>query len=390
LNLESNNHFLAKTLHGLEEVLAKELQALGAKDIRVLKRAVSFSGNKKLLYRANLELRTALRILVPFHSFRVRHESALYNRIKQIDWSQFMNPNDTLAIDGVTHSKYFNHSKYVALKTKDAIVDQFRDKFGKRPNVNTYNPTLRVNVHINEDQCTVSLDSSSESLHKRGYRREVLEAPINEVLAAGMIQLSGWKKDCNFIDAMCGSGTILFEAFLYARNIPPQYHREYFGFKMWKDFDEKLWEEVVKEAKERQCDFNYKILGFDKDFQAIRITERNMEQADLVGQFELKRKKFELLQPPSEKGILIMNPPYDERIQHKNINDLYEMIGERFKHAFPGYEAWIISSNMEALKHIGLRPSRRISLYNGALDCKFLKFELYAGSKKTKKNEKLV
>ncbi len=389
MNLESNNHFLAKTLHGLEEVLAKELQDIGAKNITILKRAVSFTGDKKLLYRANLELRTAMRILVPFHSFRVRHESALYNKIRTIDWSEFMDVNDTLAIDGVTNSKYFTHSKYVALKTKDAIVDQFRDKYGKRPNVNTYNPTLRINVHINEDQCTISLDSSGESLHKRGYRKETLVAPINEVLAAGMIQLSGWKKDCNFIDAMCGSGTILFEALLYARNIPPQYRRDYFCFKKWKGFDQKLWDEVVREAKERQCSFDYQILGFDKDFQAIRVTERNMEEAELIDQIVLKRKKFESLQPPAEKGILIMNPPYGERLEDKEINQFYEMIGERLKHIFTGYEAWIISSNNEALKHIGLRPSRRISLYNGALDCKFLKFELYAGSKKMK-NEKLV
>ena len=389
MNLESKNHFLAKTLHGLEEVLAKELHEIGAKDITILKRAVSFTGNKKLMYRANLELRTAMRILVPFQSFRVRHESALYNKIRTIDWSEFMNVDDTLAIDGVTNSKYFTHSKYIALKTKDAIVDQFRDKYGKRPNVNTYNPTLRVNVHINEDQCTISLDSSGESLHKRGYRKETLEAPINEVLAAGMIQLSGWKKDCNFIDVMCGSGTILFEALLYARNIPPQYRRDYFCFKKWKDFDEKLWNEVVKEAKERECDFKYKIMGFDKDFQAIRVTERNMEEAGLVGQIELKRKKLELLKPPAEKGILIMNPPYGERLEDKEINQFYEMIGERLKHNFMGYEAWIISSNNEALKHVGLRPSRRISLYNGALDCRFLKFELYAGSKKAK-NEKVI
>ena len=388
MNLKANNQFLAKTLHGLEEVLANELRNIGARDIKVMKRAVSFRGNKKLMYRANYELRTAIRILVPFHSFRVRHESALYNKIKAIDWSDFMNVNDTLAIDAVTHSKYFNHSKYAALKTKDAIVDQFREKFGKRPNVNIYTPTLRLNVHINDDQCTLSLDSSGESLHKRGYRKETLEAPINEVLAAGMIQLSGWQKDCNFIDPMCGSGTILFEALLYARNIPPQYKREYFSFKKWNDFDEKLWNEVVQEAKERETNLEYKILGFDKDFQAIRVTERNMEQAGLTGQIELQRKRFESLQPPEEKGILIMNPPYDERIQDRNINDLYEMIGDRFKQAFPGYNAWIISSNMEALKHIGLRPSRRISLYNGALDCKFLKFEIYAGSKK-RKNEKM-
>ena len=336
MKIELNNTFLAKTFQGLEEVLANELRSIGAKDIKILKRAVSFSGDKKLLYRANYELRTALRILVPFHYFRVRHESALYNKVKAIDWSSFMGIKDTFAIDAVTYSKYFKHSKYAALKTKDAIVDQFRDKFGQRPNVNTFTPTLRIHVHINEDQCTLLFDSSGEPLFKRGYRKETLEAPINEVLAAGMIQLSGWKRDCNFIDAMCGSGTILFEALMFAKNIPPQFQREDFGFKKWKDFDESLWAEVVKEANKKQRAFNYKILGFDKDFQAIRIAQRNLEQAGFEGQITFERKKFETLEPPKEKGVLIMNPPYDERLRSSNINELYGLIGDRLKKVFSG------------------------------------------------------
>ncbi len=389
MNLSSNSQFLAKTFQGLETVLAQELQQLGAKNIQMLKRAVSFSGDQKLLYRANLELRTALRILVPFHTFRARHESAFYSKVKAIDWSQFMQPADTLAIDALTHSKYFKHSKYIALKTKDAIVDQFRDNFGRRPNINTVNPTLRVNVHINDDQCTLSLDSSGESLHKRGYRNEALEAPINEVLAAAMILLSGWKKDCDFIDPMCGSGTILIEALRIARNIPAQSQREDFGFKKWKNFDKGLWEEILKVSVENQTTFAHKIYGFDKDFQAIRIAERNAEAAGLAGQIVLERKKFEALQAPSGKGILMFNPPYDERLKEEQVNEFYEMIGERMKHAFPGYEAWIISSNREALKHIGLRPSRSITLFNGALECKFLKYELYAGSKKSKDEKQI-
>jgi len=376
---------LAKTLFGLEDVLAEELNALGALDIEAGKRAVYFSGDRKMMYSANLNLRTAMRILLPIREFQVRNEQELYDRIRDIDWEEYMDVNGTLAIDGVSFSEKLKHSKYVALKTKDAIVDQFRDKHGKRPNVNTINPTLRINIHLSATHtCTVSLDSSGDSLHKRGYRFEALDAPINEVLAAGMIQLSGWQRDCNFIDAMCGSGTILMEAAGYAYNIPPQLQRENFGFKNWKDFDEDLWNDVLHAAKEKMRDFDFEILGFDKNFQAIRVTERNILAAHMEGKITVTRKKFERLEPPAEKGILIMNPPYDERLQEINIDALYKMVGDQLKQKFAGYEAWLITSNMEAMKHFGLRPSRKIHLFNGSLPCKFFKFELYAGSKKHK------
>lgn len=377
--------FVATTLHGLEEVLAQEIRDLGGRDIKILKRAVQFSGDKRLLYRANLELRTTLRILIPIKQFRVRHESALYSRIKQIDWSQYMSEKGTLAVDGTTNSKYFTHSKYLAQKTKDAVVDQFRERRGRRPNVNLVAPDLRINVHIREDQCTVSLDSSGDSLHRRGYRKETLEAPINEVLAAGMILLSGWKKDCAFIDPMCGSGTLLTEAALYARNIPAQWYRESLGFQRWKDFDFLLWREILEEAEGRIVDFEHPILGFDKEFKAVRVSQRNLMTAEeLEESIEIERMSFEKLEAPAERGILIMNPPYDERIKSDDINAFYSMIGDRFKQAFAGYEAWIISSNSEAIKHVGLRPSRRIALYNGPLECRFLKYELYAGTRKKK------
>lgn len=375
----------ATTSQGLEEVLADELSALGARDIYVQKRAVEFTGDKKLMYRACYELRTAIRVLMPIEQFRVRHESALYSKIKKIDWSSYMDVNDTLAIDGVANSRFFNHSKYIALKSKDAIVDQFRDKFGKRPNVNVTTPTLRIHVHINEDQCTVSLDASGESLHHRGYRRETLEAPINEVLAAGMILLSGWKKDCDFIDPMCGSGTILIEAGMIARKIPPQkYSKHKFGFEKWKDFEPGLWVQVKQEADAKMVDFPHRIIGYDEDFKAVRVTERNLMDTDLEGKIEVERQKFEKLEPPSENGFILTNPPYEERIKTGDIENLYALIGERLKHHFPGYTAWIISSNMEAIKNIGLRPTRKITLHNGALLCKFLKFEMYEGSKKNK------
>ncbi len=376
----------ATTSQGLEEVLADELSALGAKDIYIQKRAVEFTGDKKLIYRACYELRTAIRVLMPIEHFRVRHESGLYTKIKKIDWSQYMSVNDTLAIDGVTNSRYFNHSKYVALKSKDAIVDQFRDKYGRRPNVNVLDPRLRIHIHINEDQCTVSLDASGESLHHRGYRRETLEAPINEVLAAGMILLSGWKKDCDFIDPMCGSGTLLVEAGMIAHNIPPQkYCKHQFGFQKWRDYQSELWDEVKQAADSKISDFPHKILGFDQDFKAIRVTERNLMDTDLEGKVVVERQKFEKLEPPSEKGFILTNPPYEERLKTGDIDKLYAVIGERLKHHFPGYTAWLISSNMEAIKNIGLRPSRKITLHNGPLLCKFLKFEMYAGSKKVKK-----
>ncbi|MFK8105252.1 MAG: class I SAM-dependent RNA methyltransferase [Saprospiraceae bacterium] len=381
-------NLLAKTLQGLEEVLAEELKALGAKRIKIFKRAVEFEGDKTLLYRANLELRTAIRILMPIKTFRVRHESALYSKIKSIDWTSYMGLKETFAIDATIHSPYFNHSKYVALKSKDAIADQFREKFDRRPNVNIINPSLRVNIHINDDNCIVSLDSSGDSLHRRAYRQEKVEAPINEVLAAGMILLSGWKRDCLFMDAMCGSGTLAIEAALYAYNIPPQWQRDYFCFKKWRDFDPQLWASIRETAKNNFRKHEFPILASDLDFKAVRITERNILTADIEGKIEVQRKKFEKLEPPQQKGILMLNPPYDERLAIKDIKAFYSEIGDKLKNSFSGYEAWIISSNIPALKRIGLRPSRKISLYNGTLECKFLKFEMYDGSKKTNRKPK--
>ncbi len=375
----------ATTSQGLEEILAKELGDLGAQDIAIQKRAVEFSGDQSLLYRACYELRTAIRVLKPIEYFRVRHESGLYSKIKKIDWSEYMDVRDTLAIDGIAHSRFFKHSKYVALKTKDAIVDQFRERYAQRPNVNLHSPTLRINIRITEDKCTVSLDASGDSLHQRGYRRETLDAPINEVLAAGMILLSGWQKDCDFIDPMCGSGTLPIEAGMIAYNIPAQkYRRQAFGFQKWKDYDAELWAKLKKEADRNKSDFTHHIYGYDHDFKAIRISERNLMNTDLEGKIKFGRQKFEKFEPLADKGLILLNPPYEERLKTGAIEDLYSMIGDRLKNHFAGYEAWIISSNIDALKKIGLRPSRKITLFNGPLLCKFLKFEMYAGSKKNK------
>ena len=379
--------FLAKTLAGLEEVLVQELKDLGASNIEPAKRAVKFTGDQELLYRANYQLRTAIRILRPIASFQTRHPDSLYRRIMKIDWSEYMGLEETFAVDGVTHSPFFTHSKYAALKVKDAIADQFRKKFRKRPNVSVTDPDLRINVHISNENCTISLDSSGDALYKRGYRVETLEAPINEVLAAGMILLSGWQRDCHFIDPMCGSGTIPIEAALYALNIPPQIHRSSFGFMKWKDFDRTLWDKVVREANAKQSEFEHQILGYDQSFKATRIAQFNVESAKLDHIVKIDRCRFEKLTPPEGRGILIMNPPYDERLEDTNINELYTSIGNQLKREFPGYEAWIISSNYPALKNIGLRPAKKIILFNGSLECKYQKFELYEGSKKRKNNE---
>ncbi|GJM33009.1 MAG: RNA methyltransferase [Saprospiraceae bacterium] len=367
---------------GLEEVLANELNSIGAQNIAIKKRAVAFSGDLKVLYRANLELRTALRILQPIANFTARNEHDLYKKISQIDWSKYMSVDDTLAIDGTTHSTYFTHSKYAALKTKDAIVDQFRNRTGKRPNVRVHNPTLRVNLHINQDQCSVALDSSGETLHKRGYRRESGEAPMNEVLAAGMVLLSGWQADCDFIDPMCGSGTIATEAALFAYNIPPLLHRKEFGFMNWKNYQPDLWHTVVKEAKDRIRTFDYQIYASDMDFRVVSIARYNIEAAQLTDKINLKRSKLERLEASSEKGIIIINPPYDERLSTDDIGGLYDMISSHLKHNFIGYTVWIITSNNEALKRFSLKHSKKLVLYNGALECRFVQFELYAGSKK--------
>lgn len=377
---------IAKTFAGLEEVLAQELRNLGAQEVVLLKRGVQFEGDTQLLYQANLELRTALRILVPIKTFHANHENILYRKVRQVDWSNYLGLQNTFAIDAVTHSPHFKHSKYVALKSKDAIVDQFRHKLGKRPNVDTKNPDLRIHIHINQNKGTVLLDSSGEPLYKRGYRQDTLAAPINEVLAAGILLLSGWQGDKPLIDPMCGSGTIPIEAALLATQTPPLIFRQQFGFMKWKDFDANLWQKVNEVARAKIHHTAPPIFGYDKDFKAIRVSQYNAIAAKVDGKIQFERKSFESLIPTTQNGLLLSNPPYDERLNKGNINALYKTIGDQLKKHFAGFEAWIISSNMEAFKHVGLRPSKKIPLFNGPLECKLQKYELYRGSKKgTKK-----
>jgi len=375
----------AKTFQGLENVLAKELELLGAEDITILKRAVSFSGNKKLLYKSNLHLRTALRILHPIYTFIATNENDLYKKVSEFDWSAYLKLSQTFAIDSVVFSDYFTHSKYVALKCKDAIVDQFRDKTGKRPSIETKTPDVQFNVHVYKDEFTISIDSSGDSLHKRGYRNSQHDAPLNEVLAAGMLLLTGWKKSIPLIDPMCGSGTILMEATMIACNMPPQINRKTYGFMNWNDYEPELWNKVYEDAKSNINKSEINITGGDISRRSIDISKESLIKFGFHRDIRINKTSFLDFYPKSSTGMLIMNPPYGERQKEDDIFSLYKNIGSHLKQNFAGFDAWILSSNKDALKFIGLHPSKKLTLFNGALECKFQKFSLYQGSLKKKK-----
>ncbi|MFC2118294.1 class I SAM-dependent RNA methyltransferase [Bacteroidota bacterium] len=381
----ANFEILAKTFHGLEEVLAKELEELGASDISLRKRAVAFSGDKEMLYKANYHLRTALRILMPIHNFQADNEEGLYKGVKSFDWNKYIDEKKSIAIDSVVSSEYFRHSKYVALKTKDAIVDLIREKRGLRPTIDVKDPDVRINVHIYNDKITISLDSSGDPLFKRGYRASGGEAPLNEVLAAGIVLLSGWNKKSVFIDPMCGSGTLLAEAGMYAMGIAPGSIRRGFGFEKWKDFDEQLFENIRREALGDGTD-NIEIIGSDISRESIRMATYNIRKAGLGKTVKLKARSFEDFYPPEDAGggVVIMNPPYGERLNTDDLIELYSRIGDNLKEKFSGYDVWILSSNVDAIKNIGLHASKKITLYNGALECKLLRYNMYTGSKKDK------
>jgi putative N6-adenine-specific DNA methylase len=376
--------FIVKTISGLEQVLANELAELGGTNIEILTRAVSFEGDKRLLYKANYCLRTALRILVPIYSFQMADEDDLYNQINDYPWENHLSLLKTLAVDAVVSGSELTHSHYVALRTKDAIVDRFRTlNNGRRPNVDTENPHVRVNIHIKGSICNVSIDSSGVSLHKRGYRVSNAEAPMSEVLAAGLIMLSGWKRDCHFIDPMCGSGTLLIEAAMYANNFPAGMYRKEFGFMNWPDFDQNLWDEVVTEAQDKQTEFEYQIIGSDISSKNLASARVNLKSARLHKDVKISVGAFADLKPPKgEPGIIIINPPYGERIRSNDIIGLYKSIGNTLKQEFAGYQAWIISSDQKALGFIGLRPTAKLPVFNGPLECRFEHFDLYKGSKR--------
>ncbi len=381
-----NFKMVAKTLFGMEELLANELRQLGASAIEIGTRNVSFEGDTGFMYKANLCCRTAIKILKPITAFNIFTEEDLYKKIYEMPWENYMDVKGSLAVNATVFSEVFTHSQYIALKTKDAIVDRFRDREGIRPDVDLDHPTLRINVHIDRNICTVSLDSSGESLHKRGYKVESTIAPINEVLAAGMLLHSGWSGQCNFLDPMCGSGTILTEAAMIACNIPPNLNREEFGFETWPDFDVDLYEKIEEAALRKVRDFPYKIYGTDTDAVAINKTKENVKSANLQDFIEVKQQDFFESKKENDKPLFIaFNPPYDERISVNDVQEFYGSIGNTLKRGYPGTQAWMITSNMEALKFVGLRPSRKIKLFNGKLESKLVRYEMYEGSRKASK-----
>lgn len=372
---------IAKTFQGLEEVLAQELTELGASNIEIGRRMVSFTGDKAMMYRANFCLRTAIRILKPIKHFSAKTADEVYEAVKSIEWENYLDNMSSFAVDAVVFSNEFRHYKFVAYKVKDAIVDYFREKTGNRPSVRINNPDVSFNIHVAEDQCTLSLDSSGESLHRRGYRQEQVEAPLNEVLAAGMILMTGWRGECDLIDPMCGSGTIPIEAALIARNIAPGVFRKEFGFEKWKDFDQELFDSIYNDDSQER-EFNHKIYGYDNNPKANEIATHNVKAAGVTKDVILKIQPFQQFEQPVEKSIIITNPPYGERISSGDLLDLYQMIGERLKHAFTGNDAWILSYRDECFDQIGLKPSVKIPLFNGALECQFRKYQLFDGKYK--------
>lgn len=378
---------IAKTMAGLEDVLAEELIGLGANNLEIGKRMVSFEGDLALMYKANIQCRTALRILRPVYEFKAKTTDDIYKKVKAMNWFEHLTEDSTFAIDAITFSDYFIHSKFVAYRVKDAIADYFMQRTEKRPSVNVENPDLLINFHIAHDKCTLSFDSSGESLHKRGYRVAQTEAPLNEVLAAGMILKTGWRGGSDFIDPMCGSGTLLIEAAMIAMNVPPGIYRQNFAFEKWKNFNADLFETIYNDdSGERE--FKHKIYGSDISSEAIAIAAKNVKNAGLDKSIDLKVMPFEsYTEAPSENAILVTNPPYGERIKPEDLFGLYENIGERLKHVFMGYSAWILSYKKECFDKIGLKPSKKIQLVNGSLQCEFRKYDIFAGKKYPKKED---
>jgi putative N6-adenine-specific DNA methylase len=382
-----NFRMTAKTLFGFEDLLANELKQLGATEIQKGQRMVSFEGDNGFMYKANLACRTAIKILKPIHTFKVTNEHELYDNIMKMDWAEYMTVNQTLSIDATVFSDYFNHSKYVALKTKDAIVDQFRERFEQRPNVDIDNPDLRINVHIHQDQCTVSLDTSGESLHQRGYKVTTNIAPINEVLAAGLLLLAGWEGQCDFLDPMCGSGTILAEAAMIACNIPANINRAQFAFEKWTDWDADLFNLIKESLLKKTKEFNHSITGFDIDITAIKKSKININNAYLEEYVTIEHEDFfDSKKKSEEKLFILFNPPYDERIG-VHTETFYEDIGNTLKRQYPNTQAWMITANAEALKFVGLKPSKKIKVFNGALEARLVNYEMYAGSRRKQDNE---
>ncbi len=377
---------IAKTFMGLEPILAKELTELGANNVQIGRRMVSFSGDKEMMYRANFQLHTAIRILKPIKHFKAGSAEDVYNAVKNLQWEKIIATGKTFSVDSVVYSEEFRNSRFVTYKVKDAIVDYFREKTGDRPNISVSNPDIRLNIHIAEDRATLSLDSSGESLHRRGYRQESVEAPLNEVLAAGMILMTGWHGETDFIDPMCGSGTLPIEAALIAHNMSPGIFRKEFAFEKWEDFDAELFDSIYNDDS-REKEFSHHIYGYDIDMKAVNTARLNVRAAGLTKDITIENADFKDFKQPSEKSIIVTNPPYGERISTPNLLGTYKMIGERLKHAFIGNEAWVLSYREECFEQIGLKPSIKIPVFNGSLECEFRKYSIFDGKMNTFRSE---
>ncbi len=380
---------IAKTFSGLEEVLARELVELGAGNVQTQHRAVSFTGDRAMMYKANLHCRTASRILKPILTFKASDADRVYEILKEVRWENYLHPHGTFAVDATVYSDHFRHSKYVTYRVKDAIADYFTERYDRRPTVSVARPQLMFNIHIAQQQCTLSLDSSGESLHKRGYRTDPTEAPLNEALAAGMLLMAGWRGQSDFVDPMCGSGTLLIEAALIALNIPPGIYRKEFAFERWRDFDKELFDTLYNDDTHER-EFTHTIYGSDISLQAIRKAKENLQSAGLTRYVKLKVAPLQQAEAPPGKCLLVTNPPYGERMSPDNLFQLYSDLGRLLKHHFVGSTAWVISSNEESLTHIGLRPSAKIKLLNGALECQYCRYDIFEGKRNDylKKKEK--
>lgn len=385
--MDNNNlNIQIKTFFGLEQVLAEEIKKLGGRNVEIKNRAVNCEGDLGFLYKINYSARTALKILIPVFTFKAFNEKQFYERLLKFNWDELMDVDQTFAIDSTVYSETFRHSQFMSLKMKDAIADFFKNKYNKRPNVEPKNPDIQFHLHIDRELITISLDSSGEPLFKRGYRKEQGEAPINEVLASGMLQLAGWDGKGNFLDPMCGSGTLLIEAAMIAMDLPAQIFRKNFAFQNWKNYDAELFTKIKEFRISRVKEFTGKIVGYDIDARMLNASKINIEAAEMEDVIEVRKQNFFESKKELFPLLMVFNPPYDERITI-NDDDFYKKIGDTFKQSYPNTLAWLISSDLEAVKKIGLRPSRKIKLFNGKLETRFLQYEMYEGTKKTHLSE---
>jgi len=373
--------FIATTFSTLETVLEKEIIKLGGENTEILGRCVSFFGDQELLYKANIHLRNCLKVLIPIAKFRVKNDKQLYKNVIEIDWDKYFSIDKSFAVDVTGQTSNFNNTNYIAVKVKDGIADYFRNKYNKRPSVDRENFDIKVNFHIEGDMCTLSLDSSGESLHRRGYRLSKTEAPLNEVVAAALVSLSDFDGNCDFIDFMCGSGTILLEAFLFANNIGANIFRDKFAFMNFKDFNEELYNKLLTEARNVNLTYKHNLIGVDIDKMAIKTAQKNIsnleENINITTNIKLYNDDFENFKPLSENGIVIINPPYGERLMVDDIHDLYKRIDFVLKHTYKNYKAYILTSNNDLLKEIKLKASKKMNVFNGGIKCYYNKYEIY-------------